>query len=54
MTRALDKLADAVMLSVWVPRKLHKACKAAAKRDKRSLSNWLRLTLEQATKEGKP
>ena len=54
MTRTLDKLTDAVRLTFWVPAALHKACKAAAKRDGRSLSNWLRWTLERATKGGKP
>ena len=54
MTRTLDKLTDAVRLTLWVPAALHKACKAAAQSDSRSLSNWIRWTLEKATKGTKP
>ncbi len=50
MTRPLDRLKEAVRLTFWVPKTLRDACKAAAKRDGRSLSNWVRWTLEQATK----
>ena len=50
MTRPLDRLKNAVRLTFWVPSALRRACKAAAKRDGRSLSNWVRWTLEQATK----
>ncbi len=50
-TRTLDRLKDAVRLTFWVPTALRDACKAAAQSEERSLSNWVRRTLEEATKE---